>query len=171
MRSNRVRVAAIMILLSFLVVGSVIKTYSQRDGNEIDVQSFHWHLAPAQIARVCLAKPPTSDGPPPTETISLNFVTIKNQLGQTAFERALPVPIGEMRCTDVTELQLENVGFSTEPLPGRTFLIFLSGPTGTSRNQNVGPSEQMVWSIETIDVNTAQTQMYQTFHWRFATNN
>jgi hypothetical protein len=166
MRSNVVRFSLVAVVLALTVAVVGVRTYTASSNNQIDVQSFHWHIAPTQIARVCLANTVTPGDPAPTETFSLNFVAIKDQFGRTAIERPLRIPVGESRCTGFSYQQIVDAGVGADPLAGRTFLIFVSRPKGTSDSQNTGLPQQMVGAIETLDEN-GQTRIYLGIHWRF----
>jgi len=155
MKSNISRLSFIGVIVVSALIVAGLKGHSEAQVQSDDPQTFIWRISPTQIARVCLANAPNPNDPP-TETISINFVAIKNQSGQTAIQRELRIPVGEFRCTDFTPRQLEDAGFRSEPLPGKTFLIFCHGPNG--------PSQQTVGSIETIDVESGETRIYLGIH-------
>src|SRR4030095_13076699 len=100
MRSKLVHMLFVAMLIGFVTLAAVVKTYSVGDGNTIDVQSVHWGLAQNQILRICPVNvSPSVDGKP-NEQFSLFFFEIKNQVGQTIIERQLEVPANSFRCAD-----------------------------------------------------------------------
>jgi hypothetical protein len=158
MKSNIFRVSFIGVIVVSLLIVAGLTDHSKAQVQSDDPQSFIWGISPTQIARVCLANAPNPNDPPPTETISVYFVAIKNQSGQTVIQRELRIPVGEFRCTDFTLRQLEDAGLPTDRPPKKTFLIFCSGPNTAS--------QQTVGSIETIDIESGQSRIYLGIHWR-----
>jgi hypothetical protein len=121
------------------------------------------------MLRICQANPAPSLGDGPTEQISLVFMAVKNQAGQTLIVRRLEVPADNFRCADFSPSSLVAAGLVAES-NGRldfmlTFQATLSGAeVGPNETMRVGGARELsVGSIETIDANTGQTQAYERF--------
>ena len=165
MKSSVVRFSLVTVIVGLVVFGPGMKSYSQSNtGVWIDVLSFHWGVTQTDFARVCVANTRTGNEPP-TETIALTFVQIKNEVGQTLIRRELRIPVNEFQCTDLTYRQLGDAGLGTEPSGRRQFLINVID--GTSNTPTSAQPGQLDGSLETIDVETTQTRIYQGIHWRF----
>ncbi|HSE30254.1 MAG TPA: hypothetical protein VLA93_01625 [Pyrinomonadaceae bacterium] len=166
MRNSFVRISLITVIFGLVVFGPGLKSYSmEQEDKFIDVLSFHWGVTQTQFARVCLVNTPSPSDTHEIEQIAFTFVQIEDELGQTLINRALPIPANEVRCTDLTYRQLDDSGLGTEPSGRKQFLIDIVD--GTSNTPNTTPSRELKGSIETIDVNSAQTRIYQGIHWRF----
>jgi hypothetical protein len=89
------------------------------------------------------------------------------QSGERIMERALRIPVGAFRCTDVTPEQLVAAGAVPEPTGRVNFLLIASAFTDVDTSA-INPGQQLpVGSIETIERETGQTRIYGGIHWAF----
>jgi hypothetical protein len=165
MRCSFLRISLSTVMVGLVVFGPGMKSYSAEPEKVVDVLSFHWRVTQTQIARVCVANTQSPSDTHEIEQIAFTFVQVENELGQTIIRRELPIPVNEFRCTDLTYRQLDEAGLGTEPLGRKHFLIDIID--GISNTPNTGRSPELTASIETIDVDPAQTRIYQGIHWRF----
>ena len=165
MRSSFVRLSLITVIVGSVFFGPGIKSYSEGTREVIDVLSFHWGITQTDFARVCIANPNQSRGQ--GDDILLRSVISFDVQARERIERELRIPVGEVRCTDVTPEQLVTAGAVPESTGRVNFVLTLSAFNDVNSRAISAGQNLPIGSIETIKRATGQTRIYQGIHWRF----
>lgn len=162
MIKNIIRFSLIVALLgiALLTVEVGPKTHSQHL-EVVELDSFAWGVSSQQSMRVCIGNGVTAAEPTATEQISLSFVAIKFEFGETVLERELQVPVGQFRCTDFSYQSLVAAG--VVPQSNGALQFFVSLRTQTSK-RTVGATQAItVGAVQSIDVSTGEIKLHQPF--------